>query len=84
MKKFNKVKARIVVKTMMSPEQYKKMSKLLNVAINDQDNEPLMYGIPEESEDIEKEIYYVIGKSGEIYEQSEETINQIFDEVGVA
>ena len=84
MKKFNKIKARKIVKGLMPPEQYKKLSKILAAAINDQDDQPLQYGIPKDSEDIEEEIFYVIGKSGEIYQQNEETIENIFDEVGVA
>ena len=84
MKKFNKVKARKVVKELMSPEQYKKLSKILAVAIDDQDDQPLQFGIPKDSDNVEEEIFYVVGKSGEIYEQNPETIERIFDEVGVA
>jgi hypothetical protein len=84
MKKFNKLKARKVVKTLMSPEQYKKMSKLLTAAINDQEDQPLQFGIPEDSVDITEQIYYVVGKSGEIYQQNQETIERIFDDFGVA
>ena len=84
MKKFNKLKARKVVKTLMPPEQYKKMSKILTAAINDQDDQPLQFGIPADSVDITEQIYYVVGKSGEIYQQNQETIERIFDDFGVA
>lgn len=84
MKKFNKKKARVVVREMLGKEQFGRMAKLLNAALNDQDNQPLQFGIPENSKDITDKIYYVIGRSGEIYEQNVETIDKIFDDVGMA
>lgn len=84
MKYFNKIKAKKVVKKIMSKEEYSKMKELVNAAINDQDKCQLHFGIPEDSVDVTEKIYYVIGKSGEIYEHNPDTIDEIFDEYGMA
>lgn len=83
-KRFNKLKARKKTREFLSKDDYKRLSKLITTAINDQDGQPLQYGIPEDSEDVEENIYYVIGKSGEIYEQNPDTIDDIFDDIGAA
>lgn len=83
MKLFNKKKARVVVKNLVGKEEYERMKGILNAALNDQDGQPLRYGIPEES-DVQEKIYYVIGKSGEVYEQLEDTLNEVFDDIGLA